>query len=123
MDQIKFVDGASGDDGLMHRRTDIAKGAVRRKLRIGVLGSTRGTSLVPVMEACANGTLHAEIVAVVSDRSSAPILDKGRSLGVTVTTKFLSAKGLSRDQYDAECTSVLFGAGVELLRTEYFGDR
>ena len=93
----------------------IAKGAVRRKLRIGILGSTRGTSLVPVMEACANGTLHAEIVAVVSDRSSAPILDKGRSLGVTVTTKFLSAKGLSRDQYDAECTSVLVGAGVEYV--------
>ena len=115
VDQIKFVDDASGDDGLMHRRTDIAKGAVRRKLRIGILGSTRGTSLVPVMEACANGTLHAEIVAVVSDRSSAPILDKGRSLGVTVTTKFLSAKGLSRDQYDAECTSVLVGAGVEYV--------
>ena len=115
VDQIKFVDDASGDDGLMHRRTDIAKGAVRRKLRIGVLGSTRGTSLVPVMEACANGTLHAEIVAVVSDRSSAPILDKGRSLGVAVTTKFLSARGLSRDQYDAECTSVLVGAGVEYV--------
>jgi hypothetical protein len=115
VDQIKFVDNASRDDGLMHRRTDIAKGAVRRKLRIGVLGSTRGTSLVPVMEACANGTLHAEIVAVVSDRSSTPILDKGRSLGVTVTTKFLSAKGLSRDQYDAECTSMLVGVGVEYV--------
>ena len=115
MDQIKFVDDASGDDGLMHRRTDITKGAVQRKLRIEVLGSTHGKSLVPVMEACGNATLHAKIVAVVSDRSSAPILDKGRSLGVTVTTKFLSAKGLSRDQYDAECTSVLVGAGVEYV--------
>jgi hypothetical protein len=112
---IAFVDDSTGDDGLMHHRTDIAKGAVRRKLRIGVLGSTRGTSLVPVMEACANGTLHAEIVAVVSDRTSALILEKGRSLGVTVTTKFLSAKGLSRDQFDAECTSVLVGAGVEYV--------
>lgn len=112
---IKFVDDSSCNDDLMHHRTDIAKGAVRRRLRIGVLGSTRGTSLVPVMEACANGTLHAEIVAVVSDRSSAPILEKGRSLGVTVTTKFLSAKGLSRDQFDAECTSVLVGAGVEYV--------
>jgi len=48
---------------------------------IGVLGSTRGTSLIPVMEAYVNGTLRAEIVAVVSDRSMAPILEKGRSLG------------------------------------------
>jgi phosphoribosylamine--glycine ligase/phosphoribosylglycinamide formyltransferase/phosphoribosylformylglycinamidine cyclo-ligase/phosphoribosylamine--glycine ligase/phosphoribosylformylglycinamidine cyclo-ligase len=113
--RIAFVDDSTGNDGLMHHRTDIAKGAVQRRLRIGVLGSTRGTALIPVMEACANGTLHAEIVAVLSDRSSALILEKGRSLGVTVTTKFLSAKGLSRDQFDAECTSVLVGAGVEYV--------
>ena len=105
----------TGADDLKHYRTDIAKGAIHKKLRIGVLGSTRGTALVPVMEACANGTLHAEIVAVVSNKSSAPILDKGRSLGVTVTTKFVSSKGLSREQFDAECTSVLVGAGVEYV--------
>ena len=115
VNQIAFVDELTQDDRLMHCRTDIAKGAIQRKLRIGVLGSTRGTSLVPVMEACANGTLHAEIVAVVSDRSLALILEKGRSLGVTVTTKFVSSKGLTRDQYDAECTSVLVSAGVEYV--------
>jgi hypothetical protein len=112
--QISFEDGNTGAN-LMHYRTDIAKGAIHKKLRIGVLGSTRGTALIPVMEACANGTLHAEIVAVVSNRSSAPILDKGKSLGVTVTTKFVSSKGLSREQFDAECTSVLVGAGVEYV--------
>lgn len=111
---IAFEDEPTGES-LLHHRTDIAKGAVGRKLRIGVLGSTRGTALLPVMEACANGTLHAEIVAVVSNRSAAPILDKGRSLGVTVTTKFVSSKGLSREQYDAECTAVLAGAGVEYV--------
>jgi len=112
--QIRFQDDATGDN-LMHYRTDIAKGAIRKKLRIGVLGSTRGTALIPVMEACANGTLHAEIVAVVSNKSSAPILEKGKSLGVTVTTEFVSSKGLSREQYDAECTSVLAGAGVDYV--------
>lgn len=112
--QISFEDTSTGDD-LKHYRTDIAKGAMRKKLRIGVLGSTRGTALIPVMEACANGSLHAEIVAVVSNKSSAPILDKGRSLGVTVTTKFVSSKGLSREQFDAECTSVLVGSGVDYV--------
>ncbi len=111
--QITFEDSAGAN--LMHYRSDIAKGAIRKKLRIGVLGSTRGTALIPVMEACANGSLHAEIVAVVSNRSSAPILDKGKSLGVTVTTKFVSSKELSREQFDAECTSVLVGAGVEYV--------
>ena len=112
--QISFREASTGVN-LMHYRTDIAKGAIRKKLRIGVLGSTRGTALLPVIEACASGTLHAEIVAVVSNRSAALILEKGRGLGPTVTTKFVSSKGLKRDQFDAECTSVLVGAGVEYV--------
>jgi len=112
--QITFEDADTGVS-LMHHRTDIAKGAIRKKLRLGVLGSTRGTALVPVMEACANASLHAEIVAIVSNRSAAPILGKGKSLGVTVNTKFVSPKGLTREQYDAECTSILVGAGVEYV--------
>jgi folate-dependent phosphoribosylglycinamide formyltransferase PurN len=68
-----------------------------------------------VIEACKSGELNAEVVAVVSNKQSAPILEKGRALGATVTTKFVSAKGLTREQYDAECTSVLVGAGVEFV--------
>lgn len=113
VDKLDFVD-VDGNH-LMHNRTDIGKKAIGKKLRIGVLGSTRGTALIPVMEACASGKLHAEIVAVVSNRSKAPILDKGKSLGVTVTTKFISAKGLTRAQYDAECTATLLEAGVEYV--------
>ena len=111
--RLSFV----GGDGelLMHHRTDIAKGAINRKLRIGVLGSTRGTALIPVIEACASGDLEAEIVAVVSNVESTPILDKGRALGSNVTSAFISPKGLSRDQYDAECTSVLLVAGVDYV--------
>jgi folate-dependent phosphoribosylglycinamide formyltransferase PurN len=107
----------TGNDGelLMHHRKDIAKGAIGKKLRIGVLGSTRGTALIPVIEACKSGALHAEIVAVVSNKSDAPILDKGNALGPTVTVKALSSKGLSRQQFDAECTSVLLGAGVDYV--------
>ncbi|VEU35771.1 unnamed protein product [Pseudo-nitzschia multistriata] len=113
VDAISFI----GDDGapLMHNRTDIGRKATQKKLRIGVLGSTRGTALIPVMEACASGALDAEIVAVISNKSDAPILEKGKSLGPTVVTKFVSSKGLSRAQYDAECTAALVGAGVEYV--------
>lgn len=104
-----------GNDKLMHFRTDIARKATQKKLRIGIMGSTRGSALVPVIEACAKNNVHAEIVAVLSNRSTAPILEKGKSLGVTVTTEFVSSKGLSRDQFDAECTSVLLQAGVEVV--------
>jgi formyltetrahydrofolate-dependent phosphoribosylglycinamide formyltransferase len=111
--KLDFV-GSNGEH-LMHYRTDIGKKAAEKKLRIGVLGSTRGTALVPVIEACAKAGIHAEIVAVVSNKSSAPILDKGRALGATVMTKFISSKDLSREQYDAECTAALLGAGVEFV--------
>jgi len=109
--------GFIGEEGqsLMHYRKDIGKKAVEKKLRIGVLGSTRGTALMPVIEACSSGSIHAEIVAVLSNKSTAPILEKGRALGVSVSTKFVSAKGLSREQYDAECTASLVNAGVEFV--------
>lgn len=115
---VACIDFVGNDDGSsqLHRRTDIGKGALKnKKLRIGVLGSTRGTALIPVMEACKNGSLQAEITAVVSNRSAAPILEKGKSLGPTVVTKFISAKGLTRAQHDAEVTAVFESAGVDLV--------
>jgi len=113
VDSLSFI----GENGapLMHHRTDIGKKATQKKLRIGVIGSTRGTALIPVMEACASGALDAEIVAVISDRSKSLILEKGRSLGATVVSKFVSSKGKSRAQYDAECTATLVGAGVDYV--------
>jgi folate-dependent phosphoribosylglycinamide formyltransferase PurN len=113
VDNLAFL-GSEGN-ALMHYRTDIAKKAMQKKLRIGVLGSTRGTALIPVMEGCASGALHAEIVAVVSNKFESQILEKGRSLGVTVVSQFVSAKGLSREEYDAECTAALLGAGVDYV--------
>jgi phosphoribosylamine--glycine ligase/phosphoribosylglycinamide formyltransferase/phosphoribosylformylglycinamidine cyclo-ligase/phosphoribosylamine--glycine ligase/phosphoribosylformylglycinamidine cyclo-ligase len=111
---LDFVHPATGASKL-HRRTDIGRRAVEKKLRIGVMGSTRGTALLPVMEACADGSIHAEIVAVVSNRSAAPILEKGRSLGPLVLVKFLPSAGLTRRQYDAHCTAALVGAAVDLV--------
>ena len=115
---IKAIDFVQDNDtatSLLHYRTDIGRKAVEKKLRIGVLGSTRGTALLPVIEACSNGTIHAEIVAVISNKESAPILDKGRSLGPSVLTKAISSKGLTRDQFDAECTAAFIGASVDFV--------
>lgn len=110
---IDFV-GNNGES-LMHNRTDIGYQASNKKLRIGVMGSTRGTALLPIMEACASGKLHAEIVAVLSNKSDALILEKGRTLGINVTTKYIPSKCLTRAQYDAECSAALVGAGAEFV--------
>lgn len=106
---------AENNDSLIHFRNDIGHRAIQRKLRVGVLGSTRGSALLPVIDACNSGYLHAEIVAVVSNVEDALILHKGRALGNTVVTKYISSKGLSRSQYDAECSSVFYSAGVDFI--------
>jgi formyltetrahydrofolate-dependent phosphoribosylglycinamide formyltransferase len=112
---IDFVRDDDPATSLLHHRTDIGRKAVEKKLRIGVLGSTRGTALLPVIEACANGVLPAEIAAVLSNKETAPILEKGKALGSTVLTKALPSKGLSREEFDAECTAALLGAGVDFV--------
>lgn len=125
---IQFTSPENGES-LMHYRTDIAKKAMQKRLRLGVMGSTRGTALLPVMKACSVGEgeeaedssndlkLYADIAAVLSNRKSAPILEKGKSMGEkVVTTKYVTpSKTLSRREYDAECTSVLIESGVELV--------
>lgn len=115
-DAVHSIDFLSDNmESLLHFRSDIGHRAINRKLRIGVLGSTRGSALLPVISACASGLLNAEIVAVVSNVEDALILEKGRALGNNVLTKYISSKGLSRSQYDAECSSVLCSAGADII--------
>lgn len=112
---VQLIDFVENGVSLIHYRTDIAQRAIKKKLRIGVLGSTRGTSLLPIMQACASGNLHAEIAVVVSNKSTAPILEKGYSLGASCLTRFVSSKGLTREEHDAEVSSVLQSASVDLV--------
>ena len=103
-------------ENFLHMRSDIGRRAMTAKLRVGVMGSTRGTSLLPIIDAISSGELGgAEIVAIVSDREKAGILEKGRSLGPAVTCVAVSAKGKTRSEFDAECSAVLEDCGVELV--------
>lgn len=49
-----------------------------RPLRLGVLGSGRGSNFVAIADAIAAGTLNAEIVLVASDLAGAPILEEAK---------------------------------------------
>jgi phosphoribosylglycinamide formyltransferase-1 len=82
-------------------------------LKVGVLGSTRGTALQGILDAIAAGTLDAEIVAVVSDKQSAPILDRAAKYGVRGL--FLNSAGLKREAYDDQVSEALREAGAELV--------
>jgi phosphoribosylglycinamide formyltransferase-1 len=82
-------------------------------LRVGVLGSTRGTALQGVLDAIAARTLNVEIVTVISDRAAAPILDRARRHGVPAL--FLDPAGLKRADYDARVTAALEATGAKLV--------
>jgi phosphoribosylglycinamide formyltransferase 1 len=82
-------------------------------LKVGVLGSTRGTALQGILDAIEAGTLDAEIVLVVSDKQSALILDRAEKHGVPAL--FLDPTGLKREAYDAQVSSALHEFGVELV--------
>ncbi len=82
-------------------------------LKVGVLGSTRGSALQGVLDAIAAGTLDVEIVLVVSDKQAAPILERAARHGVRAL--FLDPAGLTREAYDQQVSKALRDAGAELV--------
>jgi phosphoribosylglycinamide formyltransferase-1 len=82
-------------------------------LKVGVLGSTRGTALQGILDAIAAGTLDVEIVLVVSDKQTAPILERAAKHGVRAL--FLDPAGLKREAYDDQVSKALHEAGAELV--------
>ena len=82
-------------------------------IKVAALGSTRGSSLQPVIEAIEAGQLNAEIVAVVSNRKKSGILERARTHGLPHF--FISAKGKEREKFDAEVTELLEARETELV--------
>jgi phosphoribosylglycinamide formyltransferase 1 len=82
-------------------------------LKVGVLGSTRGTALQGVLDAVASGELDVEIVLVASDKAQAPIL--ARAEGCGIRAEFFDPAGLKREAYDEIVSEALRNAGAELV--------
>lgn len=82
-------------------------------LKVGVLGSTRGTALQGILDAIAAGTLDVELVLVVSDKRNALILERSDKYGVPIL--YLDPAGLKRDEYDKHVTDAFVRAGAELV--------
>jgi phosphoribosylglycinamide formyltransferase-1 len=80
------------------------------KLKVGVLGSTRGTALQGILDAT---DLNVEITLILSDRASAPILQ--RAADHHLPSLHLDPKGLTREAYDKEVTNALKAAGAQLI--------
>ncbi len=85
-----------------------------RKLRIGVLGSTRGTDLEGVIGSIKKGELEAEIVVVISDRKDAYILERARNHGIE--SIYLNPRGFpNREEFDKEVARILEEKKVDVI--------
>ena len=82
-------------------------------LKLGVLGSTNGTDLQAILDASTSGDLNAEVSVAISNRKNAYILERAENHNVPAV--FISHKGKTREEFDAEMTSVLNERGADLV--------
>ena len=82
-------------------------------IRLGVLGSTRGTDLKAILSAINNKKLAAEVSVVISNRENAYILTRAKNHNVP--SFFLSHKNKSREDFDRGVTTILKQYNVKLV--------
>ena len=82
-------------------------------IRLGVLGSTRGTDLEAILSAINNKKLAAEVSVVISNRENAYILTRAKNHNVP--SLFISHKNKSREEFDRNMTTILKQYNVELV--------
>jgi phosphoribosylglycinamide formyltransferase-1 len=81
--------------------------------RVAVLLSGRGSNFRAVARGVFSGSIPAEIAAVLSDRADAAGLRRAAQLGLDA--RFVSPKGRSREDFDAEMVSILREKAVDLV--------
>jgi phosphoribosylglycinamide formyltransferase-1 len=84
------------------------------KKRIGVLLSGRGSNFEALADSVAASRIrNAEIAIVISNRESAPGIDRAKSRGIP--TRAIPSKGLEREAYDRQVVAVLHEQKVDLV--------
>ena len=82
-------------------------------IKIGVLGSTKGTDLQAVINSIDKNELSAEIAVIISNKEKSYILKRG--INHNIPSIFISHKSKSREEFDREISAVLDNHGVELI--------
>ncbi len=81
--------------------------------RLAILGSTRGSNLLPIIKAIDDGLLPARIEIVISNKREALILTRAQEAGLN--TQFIDAAGLTREAFDANVSAVLQAHEIDLI--------
>ena len=82
-------------------------------IKLGVLGSTKGTDLQAIIDAIDNDKLRASVEIVISNFSNAYILE--RATNSNIPNHFISHLGKNRETFDGEISALLKKYKVELV--------
>lgn len=82
-------------------------------IRLAILGSTRGTGMLPILDAIEAQRLSASVEIVISNKEDAMILSRAQSHGVPAV--HLDARDLTREQYDAKLSALLREHRIDLI--------
>ena len=82
-------------------------------IRLGVLGSTRGGDLVPIVEAINSGKLRASVEVIISNNKNSLILEKAEKY--KIPSAFISHKGKERLVFGREVDKKLSEKKVDLV--------
>jgi phosphoribosylglycinamide formyltransferase 1 len=86
----------------------------KRKSRLGILLSGRGSNFLAIAENIAHGKLpNCEIAVVISNKADAPGLNIARTLGLNAIA--IEARGRKRAEHDAEIIACLREHQVDLV--------
>ena len=82
-------------------------------IRLGVLGSTKGTDLVPILGAIQSGELSASVEVVISNKENSLILEKAKY--AEIPSFFIGHKNKDRKIFDSEIEKILLEKNVDLV--------
>ena len=82
-------------------------------IKLGILGSTKGTDLQAILDGIDSGELNAQVSIVVSNRKNAFILKRAKANNIPFS--FISHKGKSRTEFDSQMTEVFKKKQVDLI--------
>lgn len=82
-------------------------------MRLAILGSTRGTNMLALIEAIEQQVLPAQIELVISNKKDALILQRAKAYGLR--TEYVNPEGFSRQAYDEKLSNLLMANEVDLV--------
>jgi phosphoribosylglycinamide formyltransferase-1 len=82
-------------------------------VKLAVLGSTKGTDLVPIVGAERSGSLSASVDVIISNNESSGILKKARHYGIE--NYFICHKNKKRGVFDFEMSQILENKKIDLI--------